>query len=234
MKQMQNTIGLWIMVFLFTVGVLCAQDRSDIALYVYPATGGSEEARAFFDENIPTEIKGAHYGVVDTLEESNFNITMNLSEYEDEETPGVVINHFTLGVIRTADGSVVVELSWDYHELEEMYQWNLYLVYNALANITLPDKEPEVPEAEEPETEARRRDNLFLLGLRAGASFSGYSFQAVSGYETGSNGGLGGEGHDPGGNHQAGVLLGGCRRVQGQRHRQDTGGEDCGNNKPDH
>ena len=151
----------------------------------------ADRKREFFDKNIHEEIKGANYGVVYTPEESNYNVNMDISEYEDEETPGVVTNCLTLIVTRTADNFRVIEFSWDYHDLEEMYQWNLYIIYNALANITLRVK----PGEPEPAPEApKRQDFRLYLGLWAGASIPGYSFQATPGYEAGSGGGFGGEG----------------------------------------
>jgi hypothetical protein len=183
---------LWIIVFLFTFDVLCAQERSDTALYIFPATGGTQEEREFFDKHIQGEIAGANYGIVYTPQEANYTVNLNIGEYEDEETPDVVAKQLTLVVVRTADDHPVVEFSWSYHELEEMYQWNLYIVYNALANVTLKKPEPEIPE---PVPEApKRRDFWLYLGLRAGGSVSGYSFQATPGYEAGFGGGFGGEG----------------------------------------
>jgi hypothetical protein len=176
---------LWIVVFLFTCDVLFAQERSDTSLYLFPAAGGTQTEREFFDKNIHDEIQGANYKIVYTPEEADYTVTLKISEYEDPETPGVAANQLTLFVARTSDDSPVVEFSWSYRELEEMYQWNLYIVYNALANVSL--KKPEEPEA-------RRRDSWLYLGLRAGASIPGYSFQEAVGYEAGSGGGFGGEG----------------------------------------
>ena len=178
---------LWIVVFLFTCDVLFAQERSDTSLYLFPAAGGTQTEREFFDKNIHDEIKGANYKIVYTPEEADYTVTLKISEYEDPETPGVAANQLTLFVARTSDNSPVVEFSWSYHALEEMYQWNLYIVYNALANVTL--MKPESPEAE-----ARRLDSWFYLGPRAGASLPGYSFKVSPGYEAGSGDGFGGEG----------------------------------------
>jgi hypothetical protein len=162
--------------FFFIVAILSAQERSSTNLYVSPATGGTSEQRTFFDENIPMELAAANYSVVSLVEAADYIVEMSLSEEEDIDFPGTFFNLFTINVTRVEDRTEVVRFSWSYVTLEEMYQWNLYIIYSAMANI--PMTKPGGPAAS-------GWDSWFSLGIRAGPSFTGYSPQVSGGYEGG-------------------------------------------------
>jgi hypothetical protein len=179
---------LWAVLFFCACALLSAQDRSSINLYIAPVTGGSREAREFFDDNIHAEIFAANYSIVYTPEEADYILEMTLTEVEDPETSDVS-NRITVVVMDNVTETTIVEFSWDYHELEEMYQWNLYLVYNALANVTAKAK-PQDPDSLAHNWWGR----WFFLGLRVGPSFSGYYFQEAPNYRGGYSGEFSGEG----------------------------------------
>jgi hypothetical protein len=164
------------MVFFFTVCFLAAQERGDTGLYISPTTGGTPEAKKFFDDNIAMEIAAANYKIVYTPKEASYFINLKVSDEEDPDT-GETYHYFTITVVRASDNFQVIEFSWEYLELDEMYQWNLYIVYNALANVSLRGA-PEAPAA------PPRRDPVLHLGVRAGPAFSGYFLQASPGYAT--------------------------------------------------
>lgn len=165
---------VWVAVFFCVFASLSAQDRSSIKLYVAPASGGSPAEREFFDVNIPMEIKGAHYTITESLEEASYLVGMTISENPDSNTSSL----FTLSVTKVSSAVPLVELSWVYTEVEEMYEWNLYLIYNALSNIAM-----ESPAAPEPIVvpDPWLRTHWLYIGLRGGGPFTRYYFQPISG-----------------------------------------------------
>ena len=132
---MKRLIG--IVCFCFVSLAVFGQSRDDVVVYVAPTTGGTAEERAFFDENIKMEVKGANYNLVDVEHDADYTIKMNISQEEDWDDPTVMINVFLMVLIDNTDGHEVIQFSWEYQEVEEMYQWNLYLVYQALANVPM-------------------------------------------------------------------------------------------------
>ncbi|MDR1636507.1 MAG: PorT family protein [Treponema sp.] len=142
------------------------------------------------------EIAAANYGMVYTPEEADYTMQLNVTEEEDPEVEGGISSVLTISVIRNKDNYKVVEFAWGYVNLEEMYQWNLYLVYNALANVSLSKlEEAKAPEPVVPvDPSASWREKWLYLGFRAGPSFTGYSFQSTRNYASGLSPGISGEG----------------------------------------
>jgi hypothetical protein len=170
---------------------LPAQERSDTALYIAAASGGTQAQRQFFDDNIPMEVANANYKLVYTPAESDYIINMNLSQGEDYDNPGGTVNIFTITVVRTRTGAEVVRYSYDYQDVEEMYQWNLYIVYNALANVSLTNISA-APAAED--APLPWWNTWVYLGFRAAPALTGYSYITVPNYPGDTSAGLGGEG----------------------------------------
>jgi hypothetical protein len=101
--------------------LLPAQELSDIALYFAPARGGSTEEREFFDLNLPREITGAHYRVVESPAEADFLVTVAITE-------DVGPNHadcFVLDLIIAANNCLLLEICWDYVDPAEMRSWRI-------------------------------------------------------------------------------------------------------------
>jgi hypothetical protein len=132
---MRKFIG--ITAFFFASIALFGQSRDDVTVFVAPTTGGKPEDRAFFDENIKMEVMGANYIIVNSRGESDYVISLSITEEEDWDDPLVMVNVLNILLIDNADGHEVVQFSWDYKEIEEMYEWNLHLIYQAMANVPL-------------------------------------------------------------------------------------------------
>jgi hypothetical protein len=120
---------------LVLAGGVCGQSRNDMLIFIEPATGGSLEENAFFDENLRMEIGAASYTITDAKSEADYSII-----------PKVVINPSTgdrpprslvLRLVRNSDSVELVQLGNDYTEVSEAYEWNLYLIYQAMANVPL-------------------------------------------------------------------------------------------------
>lgn len=182
-------------IFFCAFTFLSAQERSDIRLYVARTEGGSPEAREFFDTNIPAEIYGANYTVSDSLEGADYVVLMHITE-EDSDPPFL----FSLVISRPGETGTLVEFSWGYTEVEEMYEWNLYLLYQALANIPMTRAGERTAQASAAAAAAAaapdgssQRERRFFIGLRAAVAFPRYFFQVAPGYEPGIGAGLSGE-----------------------------------------
>jgi hypothetical protein len=123
--------------FLLTPAFLFGQSRDDISVYVAPTTGGKTEDQIFFNDNIKMEVMGANYLVVDSQAEADYTINLNVTEEEDWDDPYAMVNVLNISLVDNSDGHEVVQFSWEYRDIEEMYQWNLQLIYQAMANVPL-------------------------------------------------------------------------------------------------
>jgi hypothetical protein len=172
-----NAKRLWLIVFLCVGSLLAAQELSVITLYFAPATGGSPEDREFFDHNLPGEIRGSYYRVVDSEEEADFVVASIINEHGGADSS----TRFTMGLLTAADSAPLLELSWDYRDPHEMYLWD---IGGILA--------PVVPEnSGAARALAWRRQTLrFYAGLRGGVSLIGRSFQEAPQYSAGRSAGI--------------------------------------------
>jgi hypothetical protein len=131
--------------FLVITGALFAQSRDDIAVYIPPVTGGVPEQQVFFSENFKMELLGANYAVVENQNDSDYTMALAITQdvddgYEDETGVAQVdhiINVLTVSLQDTKDGREVLQFSWAFETLEDMYEWNLHLIYQAMANVPL-------------------------------------------------------------------------------------------------
>jgi hypothetical protein len=136
---------LCIVLLLVPASVLFAQTRDDIHIHVPMPIGGTSEEQVFFQENFVTETIGAGYAVTDNQRESDYIIKLeikpNMVMYEDgteeQAPPGEPQKLLQLYLIRSEDNGEVVTFNFPYTEKEEMYDFNLYLLYQAMANVPL-------------------------------------------------------------------------------------------------
>jgi hypothetical protein len=134
-----------IAVFLFSALALSAQSRDDVKVFLSPVSGGIPEQQMFFAENFKMELLGANYAVVDSQTDSDYTmnliITQELEDSYEDDTGGMVVqeivNVLTVSLMDSKDGREVLQFSWAFENLEEMYEWNLHLIYQAMANVPL-------------------------------------------------------------------------------------------------
>jgi hypothetical protein len=99
----------------------------------------------FFAENFKMELVGANYAVVDSQADSDYSMNLAITQdvedaYVDEtgaEVAGQIINILTISLQDSKDGREILQFSWAFETLEEMYEWNLHLIYQAMANVPL-------------------------------------------------------------------------------------------------
>jgi hypothetical protein len=132
-------------VFFLAVFALAAQSRDDVRVYVAPVTGGVPEQQMFFAENFKMELTGANYAVVENREDSDYIMSLAITQdvedsYDDDSGGGMVqqiINILTVSLQDSRDNREILQFSWAFGTLEEMYEWNLHLIYQAMANVPL-------------------------------------------------------------------------------------------------
>jgi hypothetical protein len=130
---------------LFFTLPLFAQSRDDVRVYIPPVSGGVPEQQMFFAENFTMELIGANYVVVDSQADSDYSMNLSITQevedsYEDETgatVAGEIVNILTIALQDSEDGREILQFSWAFETLEEMYEWNLHLIYQAMANVPL-------------------------------------------------------------------------------------------------
>lgn len=106
--------------------------HSNVYVYVSPAAGGTAEEREYFDFNLQEEVKGSGYALADSETNSDFFIDVELS-YDREYDEHII----TLILYRTETGEILVTSGMVYETLDEMYDWNLTLIYRVMANAPI-------------------------------------------------------------------------------------------------
>jgi hypothetical protein len=113
---------------------------SNVYVYVSPAIGGTEAEREYFDFNLQEEVIGGGYELTNDLyadpdeawSYSDFYIDVELS-YDAEYDEHII----TLTLYDTWTGNLIVTSGMAYSTLEEMNDWNLTLIYRAMANAPI-------------------------------------------------------------------------------------------------
>jgi hypothetical protein len=124
--------------------VIFAQNQPMVRIYIAPMESGSPEEQEYFMTNMKMEFVGASYAVVETLEDSDYNVILSVSRQEpsedteaEGEDPAPPGNTITLILFDTKSGRELIALSWDYRQLSDMDMWNLYLITQAMSNAPI-------------------------------------------------------------------------------------------------
>ena len=134
-----------LVIFLFAAISSYTQMRDDITIYIPQPTGGTYEQQEYFFENFVMETEGAGYAVTNLSAGSdytlNLNIKPNLITYTDgttEQAPWYE-PQFVLAItlLETESRVDIVYFEFPFTTLPEMYDYNLYLIYQAMANVPL-------------------------------------------------------------------------------------------------
>jgi hypothetical protein len=98
---------------------------------------------AYFKENFTVETIGAGYDVVENAADADYTLKLevkpNMIRYDDgtEEPAGEGEKQYVLQInlIRNEDNVGIVAFSFAFDTTDEMYDFNLYLLYEAMANV---------------------------------------------------------------------------------------------------
>jgi hypothetical protein len=137
-----------ILVSIFLLGVTSfsyAQTRGDTVIHIPMPTGGTATEQTFFKENFEMETIAAGYTTTEDVRESDYILRLevkpNMILYDDgtEELapPDEKQSVLELRLLESANDSEVVMFNFPFTEVEEMYEFNLYLLYQAMANVPL-------------------------------------------------------------------------------------------------
>jgi hypothetical protein len=139
------------------------------------------------------EFTAAGYLLVEGKEDSDYNLSMVVSRYTNEDPP----NDITLVLYETASGREVISQAYGYGALTDMDTWNLYAITQMMSNTPIikikPDAEMLGVMPEKPEEPPEKWQPALYLGLRAGGIFDSSFIQSSGGYEGGLGRGFGGE-----------------------------------------
>ena len=122
-----------------------AQTREDIRIYIAPVRAQDMSQALFFQENFAMELAGAGYVQGSSVRDSDYTLNLevlpNTIMYDDgtvEQAPPdekQLLLSITLN--RNEDNAEIVSFAFLFDSVEEMYEYNLYLLYEALANVPM-------------------------------------------------------------------------------------------------
>jgi hypothetical protein len=146
-----------------------------VAVFVPPPRGGTQAQRTYFQDNFKMELIGANYPVAETREESLYTIMLDISDNPDYDSRAPVDEWnkpYDLGIKleRSADGTEIVNFGFAFDDLESMADWNLFLLYQAMANAAVPAGAEGGGEARDD----RWRNKWLYLGFGAGLDMAYY------------------------------------------------------------
>jgi hypothetical protein len=136
---------IFIILFAAAAASATAQSREDVRIYI-PLVVAVEPMQAdFFQRNFAMEIAAAGYTVTENVTEADYSMRLRVRSNtavssDGTSSPAPPNEHqYTLQIslIRNSDNSQVVSLSFGFTQLEEMYNHNLSLIYQTLANVPL-------------------------------------------------------------------------------------------------
>jgi hypothetical protein len=121
-------ISLWIDAY--------GQSRNDILIFVEPTLGGSLMENVFFDENVRMEIYAANYTITSLKSKADYVLVPMV--VQNRERDAATTRSLVLRLLRNdPQNTEVVQVGVAYDDVTETYEWNLYLVYQAMANVPL-------------------------------------------------------------------------------------------------
>ena len=134
----------WSLVVFLVVAVsaFAQQSRDDINIFIAPVVASPDQA-AYFHDNFSLETRGAGYAVTENSGDADYTLRLevhpNMILYEDgteelapPDEPQFVLN---IHLVRNEDDVEIVAFSFPFTDVEEMYDYNLYLLYEAMANV---------------------------------------------------------------------------------------------------
>ena len=143
-NRLKKTLVICIF-FLFAASPSFAQTRDDVRVYIPTPVGGTSEQQFYFYENFRMETEAAGYAVTDDVSDAdyilNLAVKQNIITYDDgyeelapEDEPQNVL---TVRLTERESGVDIVQFDFPFDTLPEMYEFNLFLLYQAMANVPL-------------------------------------------------------------------------------------------------
>jgi len=136
---------IWLALLIAAPALAFAQSRGDVRIYLPLITAEDPAQADFFRKNFMMEITAAGYTVADNIQDADYSLRIsvrrNVTVYADGTTELAPPDDFKymlqLSLMRNSDTAQLVSLSFGFTELDEMYNHNLSLIYQVLANVPL-------------------------------------------------------------------------------------------------
>ncbi|MCL2069612.1 MAG: hypothetical protein FWH19_01325 [Treponema sp.] len=122
-----------------------AQTREDTAIFIPTVSAARPDHAAFFKENFDMETVAAGYSLADNANSADFTLRLDVSPnmityddgFQEQAPPDEPQFLLRVTLVRNEDGFEMVSFSFPFTELEEMYDFNLFLLYQAMANVPI-------------------------------------------------------------------------------------------------
>jgi hypothetical protein len=148
-------LAMWII----PVFAVYAQNRTDITVFLAGTAGGSAEERAFFDQNLKMELTNA-YLLAENADTADYVIYPTIT-YSNDDPP----KSLGIRLVRVEDKREIIQTGIVFLNTEDTYTWNLWLIFQAMANAPYVEKEELPPEGLAPYN--YWRDKWLYFGLSA-------------------------------------------------------------------
>jgi hypothetical protein len=145
------------------------QARNEVLIFVEPTTGGEKADRDFFDENIRMELSAANYAIAPVRAEADYLLEPSIVVREEPDGPPT--RSVLLRLLRNdAARTELVQTGISYTVVTDTYEWNLYLIYQLMANVPVTkaaSEESREPEVLAPPEDWAWKNKWLYLGLQA-------------------------------------------------------------------
>jgi hypothetical protein len=111
-----------------------AENLRNVYVWVAPVEGGSDREKQYFYDNMRMELVGGGYSLAESRENSDFYMNIQAAQENRDNGP---VNYVILALYDSRTEKEIITLSWDYNTLEDMDIWNLYLVFQTMANAPI-------------------------------------------------------------------------------------------------
>jgi hypothetical protein len=153
-------------------------------------SGGTAGQRGYFHDNFQMELIGANYPSAETQAESLFTLALEIVDNPDfdptlqagDENKRYMLN---LQLQWSRDNSEIVRYSFYFNDTESMADWNLYLLYQAMANAPMPEEEEPEPVVITAPVDDRWRNQTLYVNVGAGLDLGFFIYPASGDVETG-------------------------------------------------
>jgi hypothetical protein len=140
--MMKNTRIFILLLVLAASASVSAQTRKDVKIYIPPVKADAGQS-SYFQENFSMETRGAGYSLTETPDEADYSLMLevkpNMVLYDDGAIelapPDEKQSVLQIDLVRNEDDANMVSFSFLFNDVDEMNDFNLYLLYEAMANI---------------------------------------------------------------------------------------------------
>jgi hypothetical protein len=140
-----RTKYIFFMVMCLAAVSLFSQARDDTSIFIMPVVATTPDQASYFYDNFTMETAGAGYALAENAKDADYSLKLevrpNMVLYDDgtEEQAPPDEDQFILSIalLDNEDDAEVVTFAFPFTDVNEMNEFNLYLLYEAMANVPL-------------------------------------------------------------------------------------------------